>query len=144
MVSCQSWRFKYLVMLFGLCSILVTSVHFINDINFPGVLFRWLFNLSVDFLEPSNVGWWCFVPNSDLQVKWFVDLSISSLCMIWFKLTSLLWSGYSFPRQVRTGPRNIYWYYFCIFINLDYPEKWLSILLKNQILEELYAGQSGF
>ena len=33
---------------------------------------------------------------------------------------------------------------FGIFINLAYPEKWLSILLKNQSLEELYTDQSGF
>lgn len=31
-----------------------------------------------------------------------------------------------------------------IFINLAYPEKGLSILLKNQSLEELYTAQSGF
>lgn len=31
-----------------------------------------------------------------------------------------------------------------IFINLAHPEKGLSILLKNQSLEELYTAQSGF
>lgn len=119
-------------MLFGQCSIFVTSMDFLNDVNISwtvhSVLFWWYFNLSWDFLDPQIQDDGALCQNSDLQFKLSV---INGLILIDFP--TVIWLQY-LPRKVRAGT----WTYLYIrinmgiFINLAHPGKGLSILLNNQ------------
>lgn len=144
----QLQRFKYLVRLFGLCSIFVTSVHFIHAVTIfwivHGVLFRRLLDLSGDFLET-------FLCRVIVLCAKTVVCKLNSLWIYlyhifeWFASNWHLFCGMDIASLGRweQGPGHIYWHWFGYFHKFCSSLERLSILLKNQSLEKVYTAQSG-